>query len=127
MSIFYTRQLMLGRRAGSHSTCSTSNHIAWTARGNNFYFALLLHTPGILALSHVDAQGAPETVNSRKVQCLTGKTYEPIFLDLCHSRLRRGPNDKDNQTKVAAGTRNKLFPISPIKFSISSPITHSNL
>ncbi len=27
---------------------------------------------------------------------------------------------------VAAGTRNKLFPISPIKFPIS-PITHSNL
>ncbi len=96
MRIFYTWQLMLGRRAGSHSTGSTSNHIAWT--GNNFYFAPLLHTLGkigILALGHVDAPG---TVNSREVPCLTGKTYEPIFLDLSHSRLRRGTNDKDNQT-----------------------------
>jgi hypothetical protein len=96
MLIFYTRLLMLGRRAGSHSTCSTSNHIAWT--GNKFYFAPLLHTLGILALGHVDAQGAPGTENSQEAQCLIGKTYEPIFLDLCHSRLRRGPNDKDNQT-----------------------------
>ncbi len=98
MRIFYTLLLMLGRRAGSHSTGSTgtSNHIAWT--GNNFYFAPLLHTLGILALGHVDAQGAPGTVNSLEVPCLTGKTYEPIFLDLSHSRLRRGTNDKDNQT-----------------------------
>ncbi len=56
MCIFHTRRLMLGRRAGSHSTGSTSNHIAWT--GNNFYFALLLHTLGILALGHVDEQSA---------------------------------------------------------------------
>ncbi len=96
MRIFYTRWLMLGRRAGSNSTGSTSNHIAWT--GNNFYFAPLLHTLGILALGHVNAQGAHVTVNSLEVLCLTGKTYEPIFLDLRPSRLRRGPNDKDNQT-----------------------------
>ncbi len=99
MRIFYTRRLMLGRRAGSHwthSIGSASNHIAW--KGINFYFAPLLHTLWILALGHVDAQGAPGTVNSREVPCLTGKTNEPIFLDLRHSRLRRGPNDKDNQT-----------------------------
>jgi hypothetical protein len=96
MLIFYTLLLMSGRRAGSHSTGSTSNHITWT--GNNFYFAPLLHTLEILALGHVDAQGALGTVNSREVQCLTGKPYEPIFLDLRHSSLRRGPNDKKNQT-----------------------------
>ncbi len=58
----------------------------------------------------VEAQGAPGTVNSREVQCLTGKTYKPIFLHLCHYSLQRGPNDKDNQLleEVAAGTRNKL-------------------
>jgi hypothetical protein len=56
--------------------------------GNNFYFAPLLHTLGILAFGHVDAQGAPGTVNSLEVQCLTGKTYKPIFFDLCHSNLR---------------------------------------
>ncbi len=95
MRIFYPAA-DVGRRAGSHSTGYISNHIAWT--GNNFYFAPLLRTLGILALGHVDAQGAPGTVNSREVPCLTGKTYEPIFLDLRHSRLRRGPNDKDNQT-----------------------------
>ncbi len=96
MHIFYTLRLMLGKRAGSHSTSSTSNHIAWT--GNNLYVAPLLNTLGILALGHVDAQCAPGTVNSLEVPCLTGKTYEPIFLDLRHSRLRRGPHDKDNQT-----------------------------
>ncbi len=95
-SIFYTRLLMLGMMAGSNSTGSTSNHIAWT--GNNFYFAPLLHTLWILALGHVDAQGAPGTVNTLEVPCLRGKTCEPIFLDLRHSHLRRGPNDKDNQT-----------------------------
>ncbi len=57
LCVYSTRLLMLGRRAGSHSTGSTSNHIAWT--GNNFYFAPLLHTLGILALGHVDEQGAP--------------------------------------------------------------------
>ncbi len=62
------------------------------------YFAPLLHTLGILALGHVDEQGAPGTVNSLEVPCLTGKTFEPIFLDLSNSRLRRGTNDKDNQT-----------------------------
>ncbi len=87
---------MLLRKAGSDSTGSACNHIAWT--NNNFYFAPLQHTHGILALVDVDVQGAPETVNSREVPCLTGKTYELIFLDLRHSRLRRGPNDKDNQT-----------------------------
>ncbi len=50
----------------------------------------------------VEAQGAPRagppgTVNSREVPCLTGKTYKPIFLHLRHYRLRRGPDDKDNQ------------------------------
>ncbi len=83
-------------RAGSHSTGSTSNHIAWM--GDNFYFAPLLHTLVTPALGHVDVQGTPGTVNSQDVQCLTGKTYKPIFLDLYHSCLRRGPNDKDNQT-----------------------------
>ncbi len=111
---------MLGRRAGPHSTGSTSNHIAWTC--NNFYFAPLMQTLGILALGHVDAQGAPGTVNSREVSCLTGKTYKPIFLDLRHSRLRRGPNNKDNQANLAIN-RNKVL---QIKFPISW-ITHSNL
>ena len=96
MRINYTRWLVLWRRAGSHSTGSTCNHIAWTS--HNFYFAPLLHTLGVLALVDVDAQGAPWTVNRRKVPCLTGKTYELIFLSLRHSRLRRGPNDKDNQS-----------------------------
>ncbi len=38
MRIYSTRWLVLRRRAGSHSTCSTSNHIrvAWTSY--NFYF-----------------------------------------------------------------------------------------
>ena len=38
MSIYSTRWLVLRRRAGSHSTCSTSNNIrvAWTS--HNFYF-----------------------------------------------------------------------------------------
>ncbi len=95
MRIFSTRWLVLRRRAGSHSTSSTCNHIAWTS--HNFYFAPLLCTLGILGLVHVDAQGASGTENSRKVPSLTGKAYEPIFLNLSHSRLRRGPNDKDNQ------------------------------
>ena len=96
MRIFYTRWLMLRRRAGSHSTSSTCNHIAWTS--HNFYFAPLLRTLGILGLVHVDAQAASRTENRRKVPCLTGKSYEPIFLNLRHSRLRRGLNDKDNQS-----------------------------
>jgi len=38
MRIYSTRWLVLRRRAGSHSTCSTSNNIrvAWTS--HNFYF-----------------------------------------------------------------------------------------
>ncbi len=98
MRIYSTRWLMLWRRTGSHSTRSTCNHIARTS--NNFYFAPLLSTLWILALVNVDAQGASGTVNSREVPCLTRKTYEPIFFDLHHSRtsLRRGPNDKDNDT-----------------------------
>ena len=96
MCIYSTRLLMLRRRAGSHSTGSTSNHIAWTS--HNFYFAPLLRTLGILAVVDVDEQGASGTINSWDVLCLTGKTYEPIFLDLRHSRLRRGPNVKDKQT-----------------------------
>ncbi len=81
MCIFYTLLLVLRRRAGSHSTGSTSNHIAWTS--DNFYFAKLLCTFGILALVDVDASG---TINSREVLCLTGKPYKLIFLDLRHSR-----------------------------------------
>ncbi len=88
--------LMLLSRTGSHSTGSTSNDIAWT--NNNFYFAPFLQTLGIFALAHVDEQGEPGTVNSLKVLCLTGKTCKQIFLNLCHSHLRRGPNDKDTQT-----------------------------
>ncbi len=51
-----------------------------------------------LAPGEVDAQGAPGTENSRKVPCLTGKTYKLIFLNLSHCRLLSGPKDKDNQT-----------------------------
>ncbi len=96
MRIFYTRWLMLRRRAGSHSTITTCYDIAWTSQ--NFYFAPLLRTLGILGLVHVHAQGASGTENRRKIPCLTGKTYKPIFLIIRHSRLRRGPNDKDNQS-----------------------------
>ena len=49
-----------------------------------------MRTLGILALVDVDAQGAPGTENRRKVPCLTGKTYEPIFLNLRHSYLLIG-------------------------------------
>ena len=45
----------------------------------------------------VKAQGALGTVNSREVPCLTGKTYEPFLLHLRHSRLQKGPNNKDNR------------------------------
>ena len=96
MRIFYTRWLMLRRRAGSHSTSSTCYDIAWTS--HNFYFAPLLRTLGILGLVHVHAQGASGTENRRKIPCLTDMTYKPIFLILRHSRLQRDPNGKDNQS-----------------------------
>ncbi len=98
MRIYSTRWLVLRRRAGSHSTNSTSNHIAWTC--HNFDFAPLQRTLWILALGHVDAQGASGTVNCREVPGLTRKTYKPIFFDLRHSRasLRRVPSDKNNYT-----------------------------
>ncbi len=54
MRIFYTRWLMLRRRAGSHSTGSTCYDIAWTS--HNFYFAPLLRTLGILGLVPVRAE-----------------------------------------------------------------------
>ncbi len=49
-----SRRLMLLRRAGFHSTGSTSNHIAWTS--HNFYFAPLQRTLGVLAMVDVEAQ-----------------------------------------------------------------------
>ena len=51
MRVYSTRWLVLLRRAGSHSSGSPSNHIAWTSR--NFYFAPLLRTLGIPALVNV--------------------------------------------------------------------------
>jgi hypothetical protein len=80
-----TWRLMLQRRTGSHSTDSTSNDIAWT--NHNFNLSPFLLTLAILAPGELDAQGAPGTENSRKVLCLTGKRYKPIFLALSHSRL----------------------------------------
>jgi hypothetical protein len=47
-----------------YTTGSTSNHIACTS--DNFYFAKLLSTLGILALVDVDAQGASGAINSRE-------------------------------------------------------------
>jgi hypothetical protein len=89
-------QLMLRRRTGSHSTCSTSNDIAWT--NHNFNLSPILWTLAILAPGKVDVQGTPGTENSLEVPCLTGKTYKLIFLALNHSRLQSGPKDNDNQT-----------------------------
>ncbi len=74
-----------------------------------------MHTLGILALGHVDVLGAPATVISREVQTLTDKICEPIFLNLCHSSIRRGPNDKDNQANLAINRKKVLL----IKFPIS--------
>ena len=61
-----------------YTTGSTSNHIAWMS--DNFYFAKLLSTLGILALVDVDVQGASGAINSQEA-------------------LGEG---------VAAGTRNKM-------------------
>ncbi len=93
MCLCSTWRLMLLRRTGSHSTCSTSNDIAWT--NHNFNLSPFLSTLAILAPGKVDAPG---TENSREVPCLTGKTYKLIFLALSHSRLQSGPKDNDNQT-----------------------------
>jgi hypothetical protein len=41
---------------------------------HNFNLSPFLQTFGILAPREVDVQGEPGTVNSLKVQCLTGKT-----------------------------------------------------
>ena len=106
---------MLQRRAGSHSTNSTSNHIAWTS--NNFDFAPLPRTLWILALGHVDAQGASGTVNCREVPGLTRKS-QAIQTDLLRPATFPGKSPKCSQWQeqlyqqleegMQAGTWNKM-------------------
>jgi hypothetical protein len=96
MCLCSTWRLMLRRKTGSHSTGSTSNDIAWM--NHNYNLSPFLCILAMLAPGEVDAQGAPGTENSLEVQCLTGKTYKPIFLALNHSHLSSGPKDNENQT-----------------------------
>jgi hypothetical protein len=76
--------------AARHSTYGTQRTVEEQLGTHKLtlFFAPILRTLGILALGHVDVQGAPGTVNCQEVPCLTGKTYEQIFLDLRHFHLR---------------------------------------